>query len=550
MSFTRRFAQYNGLHELLTIQMSSADRSKWREGYTPEIEQRNSSSSSSMRFQHQLIFANVTYVLTIGISGLVLCAIGSNLGDLAIKLEQDPTLMGGRAFMCRGIGSMLGALASSELFRRLPGDLVLMAGLLGIATLLHALPSTTSTAQLYVYFFLLGLCSAIDDTGCNILTRRLRGRKAGPWLGANGISFGMSAAIVPLIESITSDFSTQYLLLSIVVMFVAASVGANVIWGRVRSELTLGARKKAKDSDLDKYDNLLDSKLIIAPHYWVERAVAFMLFWLVGGQVDIVAYIAPYIEQTDVVARSSSGRVLLVFWTFVSVGRVMGVWDQYIATEQSLVQNLASCCVLGSVAMLLILIFPGSAFILWISVALYAISYGPTVAYCHDLNNRLTLPTEKSTSICMFGVNCGASFVPYLTSVAWKDMFSNKPEVLIAFVFLSMALPIPILLVARTVTYMHKPLRNSTTYRVAPYSGLTINSGSPALSSKSSPNTSGRTSPQGLTRSRIRSVGNADQWKSDRFPLMTVEERDESASPDYGNQYVKNSLHSTPYNSV
>jgi hypothetical protein len=67
--------------------------------------------------------------------------------------------------------------------------------------------------------------------------------------------------------------------------------------------------------------------------------------------------------------------------------------------------------------MLLILWFPDSGECLWIGVAFYGLFNGPCVGYCYDLNNRITYPTEKSMSIVMFGLNFGASLVPYITTV-------------------------------------------------------------------------------------------------------------------------------------
>ena len=152
------------------------------------------------------LIVNSGYIATIGVSGLVLCAIGSNLNDISHQVQVDITTLGGCAFMARGIGSILGSIASASIFHYFQGDQILQCGLVGISFLLSVIPSVTSARQLYVYFFLLGLCSSVNDTGCNIMVRRLRGLQAGPWLGMNGISFGMSAAIVPIVELISTQF--------------------------------------------------------------------------------------------------------------------------------------------------------------------------------------------------------------------------------------------------------------------------------------------------------------------------------------------------------
>ena len=161
----------------------------------------------------------------------------------------------------------------------------------------------------------------------------------------------------------------------------------------------------------------------------------------VGGQVDLVAYINPYLDQTDPVNGSSHQHLLGVFWAFVSVGRFLGVLDQRtIVSDESLIRHICYCSVIASIALLLTLTFPSHKILLYCSVSVYALLYGPVVGYCHDLNNRLTLPTEKSTSIVMLGINCGASFYPYLTSLLWSR--HGEPSVLFAALVLSMALPL------------------------------------------------------------------------------------------------------------
>jgi MFS-type transporter involved in bile tolerance (Atg22 family) len=101
--------------------------------------------------------------------------------------------------------------------------------------------------------------------------------------------------------------------------------------------------------------------------------------------------------------------------------------------------------------MLLVLWFPNSGPVLWIGVAFYGLFNGPCVGYCYDLNNRITLPSEKSMAIVMFGLNFGASLVPYLNSVIWTA--TGSPKTLIVTIFLSMFIPLPLLHMVKYVSY-------------------------------------------------------------------------------------------------
>ena len=72
--------------------------------------------------------------------------------------------------------------------------------------------------MLHVYFCLLGLGTSITDTGCQIQTRRIHGKAAGPWLGANTEAFGVAGALVPLIEVITGNFYVEFAILATLVI--------------------------------------------------------------------------------------------------------------------------------------------------------------------------------------------------------------------------------------------------------------------------------------------------------------------------------------------
>ena len=345
--------------------------------------------------------------------------------------------------MIKGIGSIIAAIVSAPAFESFNGDYILFTGLLGIASILFLLPFTASIYQLYTYFFLLGFFSAINDTGCNILVRRKHGRHAGPWLSANGIAFGSSAAIVPLINLITEDFTLQNWILGCLVLIIA-------------SLLMFGSSRSANLDEEDKLlialnerevtENLKDQQTVdsIAPHYRVEWLIGLVVFSVCGIQVTAASYLITYLDQSGGINMTTASKqnILFLFWCFWSVGRVLGVMDQRNAnmSDATLLRHLTVCLSLSSAAVFSMLIIPPSALSIGISVALFALFHGPTNGMCLDLNNRLTLPTEKSTSILMFGINCGDSFVPFIVAIAWRYNH-NSPKTLLYFMFFCMFVP-------------------------------------------------------------------------------------------------------------
>jgi hypothetical protein len=73
--------------------------------------------------------------------------------------------------------------------------------------------------------------------------------------------------------------------------------------------------------------------------------------------------------------------------------------------------------------------------VLLIGVAFYDLFNGPCVGYCYDLNNRITYPSEDSMAIVMFGLNFGASLVPYITALTWER--GGGPESLMIAIFIN-----------------------------------------------------------------------------------------------------------------
>ena len=389
----------------------------------------------------------IAYMLSMGVCGVVLVALGSTLEDLANQIGFETTSIG-TVFIARGAGSILGAIVCSKLYRWFSGNIVMSVSLMGIIIILVLMPSTRTITELHIFFFSLGLGTAVVDTGCQLMTRKLHGEKAGPWLGANATVFGLSAALVPILESFSSKLTTQYFTLATLVgltccLMLCASRYSN------KGELhptVLGT----SNSD----DNNEEEPHLVVPHYYAEIIISIMLFCFVGGSIAATAYLKPYIDQTAAVSIDQKGNMVFVLWVSITIGRIVGVQDQRSLTTSALARHMTYLCLGGFCAMLLVLIFPRQPSALWIGVASYGFFHGPTVGFCQDLNNRLTFPSEKSMAIVMFGLNCGASFVPYFTTLLW-DADGSGPMSLILIMGLSMLIPLPLLYAAECVSYVN-----------------------------------------------------------------------------------------------
>ena len=188
-----------------------------------------------------------------------------------------------------------------------------------------------------------------------------------------------------------------------------------------------------------------------APHFHVEMVIAFMVFCFIGGKVTTTAYLTPYVEDTGVLPEGDEDSLILVLWIAITVGRLAGVYDQRFLTNKTLPIHLTLLCIGGFFSMMLILWFPKSGNALWVGVAFYGLFNGPCVGFSYDWNNRITYPTEASMSVVMFGLNFGASLVPYVTAFIWNH--GGGPKTLIIMTFLSMFLPLPLVHITKYLSY-------------------------------------------------------------------------------------------------
>lgn len=86
-------------------------------------------------------------------------------------------------------------------------------------------------------------------------------------------------------------------------------------------------------------------------------------------------------------------------------------------------------------------------------------------------NHRLTYPTEKSMSIVMFGLNSGASIVPFITTWLWHR---NGPVALMQIEFLTNFIPIPLIFITSALRYEQKKedTHKITKYKIIEYKSL------------------------------------------------------------------------------
>ena len=389
-------------------------------------------------------------MMAMGVCGVVLTAIGSILDTVAKHCGTESTKVG-TVFIARGVGAIAGAVLSAKLYSPpRKGNNVLCVTIILLIGLMMYLPFVTNIVVLHVVFTGLGFSTAVTDTGCQIMTRKTHGNRAGPWLGANTVVFGIAGAIVPVIDIITSNSITMCAVISTVALLTAVACFSC---------------KHPEDPDMLRYvpQNLgkknsgsLGKGEWVEKYYVTEVIMGCIVFWLIGGKVLCSSYIEDYVDQTHVVPSKDSALALMAVWISIAAGRFGGLYDQILINGMG-ASGLHTCyrhlCLWlwgGLAGSFLWQAFPHSPVAFWIGICMYGFGNGPCVGYLYDLNNRLTPATGVGMSIVMFGLNFGASLIPYLATLLWEQE-NLGPHVVSFMVLITMALPLPLLMMTRPI---------------------------------------------------------------------------------------------------
>lgn len=369
------------------------------------------------------VFMGVVYMLAMGVCGMVLVAVGSTLSYLSAQVGYSSTELG-TIFLARGIGSITGAILSAKLYKWFYGNSIMVTGVVIVTSVLIAFVYNKSVVFLHILFLILGVCTAVVDTGVQIQTRKLHGMKAGPWLGANTVAFGIAGILVPVIQIMVPSEPWEFFIMATLTFSVAVALFAmppveEIIRGRPGGGPPPGIR---------------------APHYHVEIALASMVFLYIGCKVAITGYLYTFIDQTEIIDPDNETLALMVFWISISVGRLCGVYDQAYVNNTTLPIHLFVLSSGATLSMCIILAFPHRSIALWLGLAFFGLFNGPCVGYCYDMSNRLTSPSEESMAVVMLGLNLGASIMPWIIASLWDA--TGDPYTLIFASALSNGLPL------------------------------------------------------------------------------------------------------------
>ncbi|CAN0001068.1 unnamed protein product [Laminaria digitata] len=275
------------------------------------------------------------------------------------------------------------------------------------------------------------------------MTRRLHGSAAGPWLGANTVSFGISGALSPLIGWLTGSLMVQYSVLAAVAFII----------GFILVVLPDPGRQPPPREELIQVMPLTIPEGWSKPRAFydankIDFHLCGIMFWFMGGRIAATAFLREFVDDTS---KASDAHILIVcLWLAITLGRVIGLRDQLTLALARLFRHVTILCVGGMVAMVVLLFLYRFQWVTWVSVVVYGCFTGPALGYAYDLSTRVSPRPETSAVVAMFGITAGASIVPFLASFTWS--VTGLAFFLPLFIVASHAIP---LLLVRDTKRLH-----------------------------------------------------------------------------------------------
>jgi len=392
--------------------------------------------------KYKTFYISLSLVYSFIVCGLVTVALGAALEDLAGDVGYEATAIGS-IYVARGVGSVLGSFLSFYVFEYSNAVRALVANEVLAALVTAAMPFITRLWTLHAAYFMIGCVTSVLQAGSMLLLRKIHKEKAGPWLGAFGASFVSAGIAVPALQLLFPSLTPQFLLIAVLVL-------CGACWLLTLPPLREDIHSSVEDSQPLPIHQ--PPEQLIAPHYWAECVVAAMIFLAIGGGDSLTFYLETYVDTTPALEGCNKALLLLFFFVFATVGDVLGILGQMDVSDRVLSLQAGGLFLTGAAGMLLVIIHPHSQIALWIGVCVFGLCNAPSISYCFNLANRLSVPSATSTSIIMLGLSLGVSLLPFFTSVAWRWL--DWPQVLMCVGCGSAGLPVLLLGVAPSCSYL------------------------------------------------------------------------------------------------
>ncbi len=364
--------------------------------------------------------------------GMATAALGPTLSDLAENTGTGFSQIS-YLFAARSLGYLLGANQVGRLYDRLPGHLIMGAGLLGMGAMLFFTPLIPILWLLVLAMLLLGLGESMLDVGGNTLLVWLHGDKVGPFMNALHFFFGLGAAISPLIiaqaVAQTGDITWAYWTLALCTLPV-------LVW-----LLRLPSPVIRREAETSGEARRVNQRLVLL--------FAAFFFLYVGAEGGFGGWITSYTKALNITTDLMARYLTSVFWGALTVGRLLTIPIAAKVRPRTILAAALAGCLL-SVAV--IIVWPTSLTAIWVGTLGMGLANAPIFPLTISLAERRLQLTGQITGRFFVGASLGGMSVPWLIGQFFDRIGPGVTMAIISFdLLLAVAIFVALLVYSKPV---------------------------------------------------------------------------------------------------
>jgi FHS family Na+ dependent glucose MFS transporter 1 len=270
---------------------------------------------------------------------------------------------------------------------------------------------------LLALFAVKGIAGGMVGTSANTLLQWEHGSKAGPYVNALHFFFGLGGFLSPfflgLLLTTGGRYSDDYTLLALFDI----SVGIAILL-RLSPPSAPPAHAPTASGAAVRTSHL--GPIVIAG--------MLFLFFYVGAEITFGGWLPTYAVKLGLADGARAAFLTSMFWLSFTLGRLISIPVAVkFASAQILVTALAGCALFVS----LLLVFPGSPEVLWVSVIGLGFSMAPIWPSGYNLAVQSIRLTAGIGAVIIMGDSVGGMVLPGLTGLVIERAGASAMTVLV-----------------------------------------------------------------------------------------------------------------------
>ena len=344
-----------------------------------------------------------SYFLAFFVLGLFSALLGPTLPLLAKQL-QVPLGGMGILFSSGALGYLTGSLFGGRLFDRFPGHPILAGSLLLIAFVVASIPFIPFLGALILIIYTMGCLKGCIDVGGNTLLIWMYQDGLSSMMNALHMLFAFGAFICPLmIAPLLNGAEGMTIIFPLIASgAIPAGIAFLFLASPARQSNVIRSEKAA-----------LTSKrmgVMVNPPGLPILIMSLAFFFYVGVEVSYGGWLASYVIRKGFGTEQTGAYLTSIYWGFFLCGRIAAIFiGKKMRPSRVLLLDLAG----AFLAVFLLVVFPGSLWVLVLASAIMGISIAsifPTFLLYAE--NRMAL-TGSITRWFFIGASSGAMFLPF-----------------------------------------------------------------------------------------------------------------------------------------